>query len=146
MNGGRVQQVGSPQELYRLPANLFVASFIGQANFLDGQPGADGATFVTGSGASIACARAAPEARCLMIRPETIAVLAAGATGRNVFPATIEVVTYLGATSEFTVRLAGGEALVVTTPSSTATPRNWTAGEPLSIRIDPECAIGILGT
>ena len=37
MTNGRVQQIGSPQDLYRTPSNLFVASFIGQANFLEGQ-------------------------------------------------------------------------------------------------------------
>jgi ABC-type Fe3+/spermidine/putrescine transport system ATPase subunit len=36
LEGGRLQQVGTPEELYRSPANAFVASFVGRANFLDG--------------------------------------------------------------------------------------------------------------
>lgn len=35
MNQGRIQQVGTPQEVYLRPANAFVADFIGRANFLD---------------------------------------------------------------------------------------------------------------
>lgn len=40
LNGGRVEQVGAPMELYKNPANLFVASFIGspKMNFLKAQP------------------------------------------------------------------------------------------------------------
>ena len=39
MNAGRIEQVGTPMELYNHPANLFVAGFIGspQMNFLDAQ-------------------------------------------------------------------------------------------------------------
>ncbi len=81
-----------------------------------------------------------------MIRPEAIEVLDASTTGENVFPATLEVVTYLGSASELTVRLAQSETLIVTQPSSPSAPRRWTAGPGLAIRIDPESAVGILGT
>src|SRR5690606_14197502 len=37
MNAGRLQQLGTPETLYRSPANPFVASFVGRANFLDGR-------------------------------------------------------------------------------------------------------------
>ena len=37
MNAGVIQQVGTPMELYERPANLFVASFLGSANILDGR-------------------------------------------------------------------------------------------------------------
>ena len=47
MDDGRVQQVGTPQELYDHPANLFVAGFLGTANVLDGEVRGDGAR-VTG--------------------------------------------------------------------------------------------------
>lgn len=36
MNAGRIEQQGSPTEIYRHPANRFVASFVGTSNFLDG--------------------------------------------------------------------------------------------------------------
>ena len=37
MNHGRVEQIGSPKDLYELSANHFVAGFIGESNFLEGQ-------------------------------------------------------------------------------------------------------------
>ena len=37
MNNGRVEQIGSPEDLYEYPANRFVAGFIGESNFLEGK-------------------------------------------------------------------------------------------------------------
>jgi ABC-type Fe3+/spermidine/putrescine transport system ATPase subunit len=37
MNAGRVEQVGTPRELYQTPVNEFVTNFLGAANFVDGQ-------------------------------------------------------------------------------------------------------------
>ena len=42
MSGGRVVQVGSPQEIYYRPLNQFVADFIGESNFLDGTVSSNG--------------------------------------------------------------------------------------------------------
>ena len=43
MEAGAIRQVGTPMELYERPANLFVASFLGSANILDGGAARDGA-------------------------------------------------------------------------------------------------------
>ena len=146
INGGRIQQIGTPQELYRTPRNPFVASFIGQANFIEGRPERDGSLFVTRSGLSIACASSAPDARSLMIRPEAIELLDAPAKGANVFPATVEVVTYLGSTSELILRLTSSETVIVTKPACAAAPQHWTPGQSLFIRVDPASAVGIAPT
>lgn len=37
MNKGDIQQVGTPKDIYQRPANLFVATFIGRSNVLDGE-------------------------------------------------------------------------------------------------------------
>jgi len=140
---GRIQQIGSPQDLYRTPRNPFVASFIGQANFIEGRSERNGLLFVTPSGLSIACAPSDAQARTLMIRPEAIDLLDTSAGDANVFPATVEVVTYLGSTSELTLRLTASETIIVTKPSSTAVPGNWAPGQHLYVRIDPSSAVGI---
>ena len=56
MNEGRIEQIGSPLDLYDTPANLFVAGFIGSPamNMLEGTLDAD--TFVAGDGTRIALA------------------------------------------------------------------------------------------
>jgi len=148
MSAGRIQQIGRPQDLYRTPHNHFVASFIGQANFLEGRLDGAGSVFVTRSGLTIDCARSEPGARTLMIRPEAIEVLDARASGPNVFPATVEVVTYLGSTSELILRLTSDETVTVTQPSSPNANRPGAveAGQSLCIRIDPASAVGIVPT
>jgi putative spermidine/putrescine transport system ATP-binding protein len=143
LDRGRIQQIGSPEDLYRTPRNAFVASFIGQANFIAGRAERDGSMFVARSGLSIACAACDAGAQSLMIRPEAVELLDAPAAGVNVFPATVEVVTYLGSTSELVLRLTDSDTIMVTRPASAAAPRAWTPGQQLFIRIDPSSAIGV---
>ncbi len=81
MAGGRVRQVGTPREIYLRPLDRFVADFIGESNFLDGEllNGSDGPAFrlrdgtvlptLTGSTAATPNGRVA-----LMVRPESVAV------------------------------------------------------------------------
>ena len=40
MNAGQIEQVATPEDLYRRPASVFVADFIGRANFLEATAGA----------------------------------------------------------------------------------------------------------
>src|SRR5215471_14197299 len=111
MNHGRVQQIGSPQALYRHPANRFVAGFIGRGNFLDGAAGLDGCSFVTRGGLTIVCARLDPGADTLLVRPENVAVRPGGATGVNCFPARIAAAVFQGSAFDLDLRLATGETL-----------------------------------
>ncbi|MEM7525030.1 MAG: ATP-binding cassette domain-containing protein [Pseudomonadota bacterium] len=73
MSNGRVEQVGSPQDIYHRPKNAFVADFIGKANFFDGVvvdgdvkvgettiPLTAPAEFISGSAVRIACRPEAP--------------------------------------------------------------------------------------
>jgi ABC-type Fe3+/spermidine/putrescine transport system ATPase subunit len=146
LDHGRIQQIGSPEDLYRTPRNAFVASFIGQANFIEGHAERDRSLFVARSGLSIVCAECAAGALSLMIRPEAVELLDAPAPGVNVFPATVEVVTYLGSTSELILRLTDSETIMVTKAASTAAPRAWAPGQKLYVRVDPACAVGIAPT
>ena len=52
LDDGVIQQVGTPQELYDKPSNLFVANFLGTANILEGyvETNGDQARFVTKTG------------------------------------------------------------------------------------------------
>ena len=115
MEKGVVQQIGTPTELYERPANLFVADFIGKANFFRGQiAGAD--QFRTEAGTLIrfdAGRPIAPAATVLSVRPEKVALGAAARGMANCFPATIDYVTYLGATTEYRLRFAGGDEITV---------------------------------
>lgn len=50
LNAGQIQQQGTPQEIYALPKNSFVATFVGQSNLLQGELTADGAAVMTDIG------------------------------------------------------------------------------------------------
>jgi len=76
MNAGRIQQVGSPMELYDRPANRFVASFIGSPtmNMVEGTPVPGGVRLADGT-----VWPAPPGATSLGIRPEHLGVTPDGA-------------------------------------------------------------------
>jgi putative spermidine/putrescine transport system ATP-binding protein len=91
MAGGRIEQIGSPVEVYERPATEFVAGFIGISNVLL----RDGVRFV--------------------IRPEKIRMLAEGEAsdpGMTVEAGTVEDVIYVGMTTRYVVHLDRGEQLV----------------------------------
>lgn len=117
MNLGRVEQVGTPRQIYEQPATLFVAGFIGQCNFFSGTvTSADGgrARFTTDAGCSfiVSSGYGADHQRdvpmTLVIRPEavTLGAEAVGSEGApNRLPARIEEFVYLGEKIVVTVSL-----------------------------------------
>jgi len=145
MDHGRVQQIGSPQALYRTPANRFVAGFVGRGNFLNGAPAADGKSFVSRGGLTIACARLDSGADTLLVRPENISVRVGSATGVNCFPARVEAAVFQGSAFDLDLRLASGEALEAQVPAGSGA-ADWTAGQEVTAKIDPDAAVGIVSS
>src|SRR5436190_19942278 len=74
LDGGRLQQVGPPLDVYRRPANQFVADFIGESNLLSGSVEITGGEVVFSSGkglrVSLAAGASAAGAGHLVVRPE----------------------------------------------------------------------------
>jgi ABC-type Fe3+/spermidine/putrescine transport system ATPase subunit len=137
MNQGRIVQVGTPRELYRRPANRFVADFVGRASFFevrrDGAPGRwlcpDGTPIelAPGEGADAPTAIA-------MIRPEDLQLAPAGqgdGATRNRFRGTVAEAQYMGAFTEYVVEAAG---TVLKVHSTTDLP----PGAPVEIAAAPE--------
>ncbi len=116
MSKGTIQQIGSPEDLYVRPANLFVADFIGKANVIRGRLAEPG-IFASAGGMAVSCeAGAVPggSAAALVLRPERIALTPGPVAGRaNNIAGSIERLTYLGAMTEYLVRCQSGEALTV---------------------------------
>jgi putative spermidine/putrescine transport system ATP-binding protein len=97
---GKIEQVGTPAEVYEHPSTPFVAGFVGTSNLVDG----DMALRITGSPARFS------------IRPEKIHLAApAGVDGKDMFSADGRVrdVVYLGLYTRYLVELTGGGDLVV---------------------------------
>ena len=119
MNSGRVEQLGSPQEIYDTPASEFVARFLGASNIIKGV--SLGAGTVSVAGVALRCAPASPmpSGECAVaIRQHDIAISAAQPTGvENVLPATVVRNVFLGASRDYMVELTDGTQLrVVTAP------------------------------
>lgn len=96
VNHGRIMQLGSPQQIYDVPANRFVADFIGDSTFLPVTR--DGAHIVfAGTPLKHAGGAAGTGKLVLMVRPERLR-LATGAASEtaNVFQATVSNVVYQG--------------------------------------------------
>ncbi len=112
MNAGRVEQIGTPEAVYRQPATRFVASFIGSPpmNLLSGD--ADGARFRSSDGSVLALPAAAPRQGALLLglRPEHARLGTAGDWALHVY----------------SVEMLGAERLV----------HGQLAGQPFTLRID----------
>jgi putative spermidine/putrescine transport system ATP-binding protein len=113
MNEGAVKQVGSQRDLYERPTDRFVAGFVGRTTFLAGTVEAPG-RFRTEGGLAIACAGGRQGPATLSLRPERLAIDAAGQAGLdNSLAGTVEFVSYLGALTDIHVRLSPSDRLVV---------------------------------
>ncbi len=122
---GRIQQIAPPQELYDRPANLFVASFVGENNRLAGEivEATADECIATVAGARIRGRSSAPVAAAtrvtISVRPEQIAVAAAGAAGDNALTARVEETIFLGDRVRVRLRCDAGE-LVANVPARDA--------------------------
>jgi spermidine/putrescine ABC transporter ATP-binding subunit len=120
MQGGRIEQLGAPREIYERPATRFVADFIGASTMLRGRAVSGELVTVTeGVTLRVAAGRAlrlGAEVE-LAIRPERVR-LATG-PGDNVVEAEIDTLVYQGAQTELTARLVDGQRVraVVTEPA-----------------------------
>jgi len=115
MDGGRVRQIGTPRELYDEPQDAFVADFVGRCNILSGRRESE-SRFRTAGGLLLAVDTAANErnnANAFALRPERISI-SPGANGET--QGRVEAVTYLGAQTEYHVRI-GNELFVVVRPT-----------------------------
>jgi ABC-type Fe3+/spermidine/putrescine transport system ATPase subunit len=88
MRDGRIEQIGSPSEIYSRPRSRFVAEFIGESNFFPAPGGA------------------------VLVRPETIAVRSAG-EGSGLISGEIVHVSFLGNCTRVAVRCADFDAPVI---------------------------------
>jgi spermidine/putrescine transport system ATP-binding protein len=106
MKDGHVLQIGTPRQIYNAPANRFVASFIGETNFLDGEVTSSGVAVAKGVIPLNALAGKAQGNVSLAVRPEQVRI---GADG---LPAEITNIVYFGTDTHCHVVLEDGVAVV----------------------------------
>jgi spermidine/putrescine ABC transporter ATP-binding subunit len=141
MHDGRVAQIGRPEELYDRPCNRFVASFIGESNFLPGiVRGIEDDVVIAECGGAVmrAVAPSRPaigDAVMLTTRPERLRFADAerpAPPGHNRMRVTVTETVFAGERCRYILQCAGGTPMVLKEPSSAAV-RRRTAGETAEI-------------
>ena len=128
MNGGKVQQIGTPEDIYNEPKNAFVADFIGDSNIVDGVMHKD--FLVSFSGVDFPCVDrgfAREQSVQVVVRPEDIEVVSP-VEGQLV--GVVNDVIFKGVHFEMHVECEGREWLIHST-------RACTPGETIGMRIGP---------
>jgi spermidine/putrescine transport system ATP-binding protein len=147
MNGGRIEQVATPEDAYDRPATEFVAGFLGASNLLPGRLGrrSEGLVQVEldRGGSVLAAAHDAPEDASLVqvgVRPEKLQLV--GTRGEvppdsNLLEGRVTLVTYIGVSHQYEIELAGGGELTVYAQNAggVALPQ---VGDPVRVLWEPE--------
>ena len=147
MHGGRIEQIGTPREVYERPATPFVADFIGNTNFVagtvrgsDGAPGFYRVACDFGELRALGEGLAAGDRVTISVRPEDVHLSESRPDGGNVWQGTVDQKVFLGESSDFCV-VVGGRPL-----HSRAHPSLRTrVGEPIYVRIDAEKCVALKG-
>ncbi|MEA2505822.1 MAG: putative spermidine/putrescine transport system ATP-binding protein [Actinomycetota bacterium] len=144
MSDGRIEQVGSPQNVYEEPSTAYVADFLGTSNLMSGRSLGRN----DGRGCVVQCGSTELEASggdlgatgevLLVIRPERIEVETRDAgQGGNRLPGKIERVVYVGASTQLIIRLGTGDTLQAMLPSG-GRATAFDQGSPVSVHLPPE--------
>ena len=142
MNMGRIEQIGTPFEIYNAPRTPFVATFVGTMNLLPGRMESDGIFRWKERALRI---RPNPGVRAgqavyLALRPERLRVSLAPEgvpPDHNALPGRVEWVTFLGPVGRLSVR-SDSETLLVDMPSDEAL--RFPVGSPVWVHFHPETA------
>jgi putative spermidine/putrescine transport system ATP-binding protein len=118
MNNGRIEQIGTPEELYFKPRTVFVAEFLGESNILEGtvDGGGEARLLTTADGLQVRAAGEAGGAPTgakvrFVVRPESIRLLAPEETADNIASGTLKESVFVGGVSRHFVTLPGGTVL-----------------------------------
>ena len=145
MNDGRVEQIGTPETVYRQPASRFVASFLGQSNLLEGRVAriADGmALIVVSRGPELRVAAPAGLAEgssvTVVVRAQRVQVGPPESAQPNHLPGTIATTSFLGSTASYLIDVSG----LTVVANTMIEDRIWREGERVSVSVSPaDCVL-----
>jgi spermidine/putrescine transport system ATP-binding protein len=162
MDGGRIEQLGAPAELYELPASTFVANFLGQSNLLRatvrGGAGDMVAVDVRGNRLVVPRERAGVTAGEVLIgvRPEKITMSSGPEPTRspsaNTLPGVVSDVSFTGVSTQYLVRMPWGQELMVfaqnlnaegSVPAGTAVTLAWDPAHTFALPADQDAEAGV---
>ena len=120
MTEGRVEQLGSPSEVYETPTSSYIADFLGVSNLMPARALAPDRVTVAGREMSCVVTHGASGSVTVCIRPERVELHPAGYVGDNTLAGEIERVVYGGALLNVQVNIEGVGVLQVTVPNQGA--------------------------
>jgi len=143
MNGGRIEQIGTPSEVYENPATVFVADFLGVSNLMEARVDGHEA-----GGCTVRVGDFQLKARCgdvdargtvkIVARPERVTLIPHDqGVHDNAVPAIVERTIYVGASLQVIVRLATG-ATMQASIANTGAGGAWTQGTPVLVHVPPD--------
>jgi len=141
---GRVEQIGTVDEIYYRPASRFVATFIGETNIveaevLSGRNGLLHCRIEGGLELDVKAGRGAAGGKLLLsLRPEKIRLYRTPPVGPNAFPGRISVEVFKGAVDDLTVVVAGGLELQALLANDGQQEFDFHEGEEVFCCIQPE--------
>ena len=138
MSAGHIQQMGSPREIYIKPVNRFVASFIGETNFLPGTYSQNKVTLSAGGSVKVdqTCAEGAKVT--VAVRPEQVRLVASDAP--DALPATIKDLVYFGTDTHCHLHLADGTGVVARLQSAVTGDAGLERGSTVGLTFTPGSA------
>ncbi|HEX2365619.1 MAG TPA: ABC transporter ATP-binding protein [Bradyrhizobium sp.] len=129
MSKGRIAQVGTPRDIYFTPCNRFVAEFIGAANIIESS--VENGHLVLPGGRQPVTGQADLAAVVVMVRPESIRVVGAGAAALS---GTVDSVAFNGEKQRLVVGGAAGKPMTVDAPNTLQVK----PGDRVGLSISPE--------
>jgi spermidine/putrescine transport system ATP-binding protein len=152
MSNGRVEQIGTPSDVYEEPTTAYVADFLGVSNLMDAEAeGLDGhrlAAKVRLGEFELAAGQGDTDARGsvkIVIRPERVRLEETGATGQNRVPGMVERVVYVGSIMQVFVHLAPGQSLQAWV-QNTGEGLPYAQGHPVSVHLPPDALRVLMDT
>jgi spermidine/putrescine transport system ATP-binding protein len=157
MSHGKIEQLGSPEELYERPTTAFVAGFLGVSNLLDGEVierengmlavrVGDGTVLRTPAGTTNGAERVR-----VGVRPEKLRVVPGGSdtasSGLNVLDGTVLDASYIGVSTQYLVETRDGHRLTVYTQNleTSGASELLSDGHPVRLTWKPQHSFVIAG-
>lgn len=135
MNNGEIRQAAAPVEVYRRPADTFVADFIGMTNLIEFQADSSGRIVVFDQVVQDLTLADGQRKGILSVRPEDIAITSAG---QGTFDGKVVFVRDLGGTIETFIDVGGTQLTAVATPNSRP---NVAVGETVGVFLHPDVCV-----
>ncbi len=138
MSAGKIQQIGGAREIYTRPANRFVASFIGETNFLPATADKGRVTLKAGAVVEATGAEGLSGPVTVAVRPEQVRIVGAGEDGA--LPVTIRNLVYFGTDTHCHMEMSDGSEVVARLQSPANGDAGLERGAQVGLRFNPGSA------